>query len=480
MIDRKQIRRGPDLAATAALCLFGLALTPGHFQSIDGMLMFEQARSIWHHGSLLFDEPLLWDKPYPTSFYGLGLSLLYVPGLALSSGLEPLVHQSDGFLDAGRLYVDPVFAVVGGAVQVGVMAATGYVVLRFCREMGLSAGLPYWGFALFGLGSPALAYASADFSQPLTGLCSAAALLAATRHRRAPTGRALLVSSAALFYAVLTRPVDGAVLLPAVLLAGAPLADRPATRRWTFALATAFGMAIAISLAVNYARFGAVFHNEYARLGVHFVVPTEGLLGLLVSPARGMLWAFPAIVLVPLGFRALWRRPTERATALALCGFSVALLLIAASWSTWWGGVAWGPRLVVPIIPLLAVMAACGLAELDRRPRFVAGALCVAVGLLFSLPGALTDIHGGYAALVKSSSNFAWQSHPGIGGWRTVTHLLATGPFDRTAIDVHWLRIVASVGAPVLVIPAVLLGVAAALVIGVVVVERSRAGHRSR
>ena len=108
---------------------------------------------------------------------------------------------------------------------------------------------------------------------------------------------------------------------------------------------------------VNALRYGAPFHNEYASLGARFVVPTTGFLGLLASPARGLAWTFPAIWLVPLGLRHLWRLEDRRSGAGALGGFSFVLLLVTGSWHSWFGDVCWGPRFMVSALPLLAVAA---------------------------------------------------------------------------------------------------------------------------
>ena len=86
------------------------------------------------------------------------------------------------------------------------------------------------------------------------------------------------------------------------------------------ALGSVFALAVGLTLMVNALRYGAPFHNEYASLGARFVVPTTGFLGLLASPARGLAWTFPAIWLVPLGLRHLWRLE-DRRSRWAACRF---------------------------------------------------------------------------------------------------------------------------------------------------------------
>jgi hypothetical protein len=43
-----------DAAAAVALFLLYVAITPGHYQSSDGMIIFHQARSLLHDGAIVF------------------------------------------------------------------------------------------------------------------------------------------------------------------------------------------------------------------------------------------------------------------------------------------------------------------------------------------------------------------------------------------------------------------------------------------
>ena len=68
----------------------------GHSYSIDGMLMYRQALSIAHDHSLRFSTPIWWGDTFVTSKYGIGLSLLYLPGIVLLGWLAtpPSPHST--------------------------------------------------------------------------------------------------------------------------------------------------------------------------------------------------------------------------------------------------------------------------------------------------------------------------------------------------------------------------------------------------
>jgi hypothetical protein len=138
----------------------------------------------------------------------------------------------------------------------------------------------------------------------------------------------------------------------------------------------------------------------------------EGLAGVLLSPSRGLLVYVP--VLLWIGWALLrYRRhlPLRRLIPVALATIA-AHVLANASWSVWWGGYSYGPRLMTCLVPWFALLgmaalyarreaaaaysgpgwrvrleAACGLALLLLSiGMHGAGALCVDVTLWNALP----------------------------------------------------------------------------------------------
>lgn len=365
----------PELIAAFALgCLYFLLMS-GHLHSIDGLIMYRDARALVYDHSLRFSPPLLWGGQISVSKYGIGLPLLYVPGLIIWSWLRPFAPT--GFTDLynwGQFYADPLYTVAAAPVHAIVTAASAYLVARFCRALGASHAVALWALALYGIGSPALVYARGDFSQPLTGLCWLVALYAAWRYGQSATIAALVICSLAVGYAVLTRPVEGSLALPAVLF----LLYKPAPpwRAWGTVLA-GYGIAVLITLLINAARFGSPLKTGYGSETWTTPLPL-GLAGALISPGRGLLWSFPALLLIPFGIHQLWRSSARHA-ALALVGLSVVQLLNVAAWDIWWGGWNWGLRLFAPALPLLAIVAACGIPALTPRLRFWLPALLLSL-----------------------------------------------------------------------------------------------------
>jgi hypothetical protein len=453
------LNRKPELpAALAVLCLY-FASSSGHSYSIDGLLMYRQAVSIVHDHSLRFASPIYWGDNYFSSKYGIGLSLLYLPGVFLLSlmGLTAPVPQPNIY-DSNLFYHDVVYTLGAAPVQPILTAATAYLVARFIRELGYGTPIALLGLIAYAVASPAIVYAREDFAQPLLAFCLMAALLAAVRFRRSGSWKALLVVSLALFLAVLTRPVEGSFLLPALVILMAPA---KAPRAWTAAayrtagvLVGSYGVAVAITLLVNWVRFGSPAQTGYTMISWSTPI-WVGLPGVLISPARGIIWQFPLVVMAPLGLLRLWRTGHQVLGAV-LASLAVALLLNTALWIPWWGAWSWGSRLFVPAFPLTAALGAVGILSIGQKHRIWVTALLVGGGIVWAVPGTVTDLLSGYASAYDGSAqSFALSGYPPIGAWAFVHHL--------SSLDNFWIREAHRTNYFSLVVPVILVVLAAAL-----------------
>jgi hypothetical protein len=454
-----------ELLAALALVMVYLATMSGHLHSIDGLLMYNQAGSLAYDGSLRFTAPISPDAPWMASRYGIGLSLLYVPGLLVYLWLFPNMPGPNGLpWSPERLYSDPAYMVVGAPVHIFIAAASAYVVALFIRELGMGRGAALWGMALYGLASPAFVFSRGDYAQPLGGLCWILGLYSALRFRGSGRSGYLVACAGSVFYAVMSRPVEGSLLLPAMIAMLAPGLKPSLWPRQAWQALRAVGLGyiagILLTLLVNWGRFGSPLATGYEAEGWWTPLWT-GLAGALFSPGRGILWEFPAVLLVPLGLRALWNSE-HRGVGLALVGLAGLQLMNVATWFMWWGGWNWGLRLFVPALPLLAVLAGCGVSALPSRAHgWIPAALLVA-GAIWAVPCIITDLYGGYGPAYDSSdASFRLDAYPPIGAWAFFDHWRALSPADYHAADILWLRMARATGNVSLVVP-LLFGLAAA------------------
>jgi hypothetical protein len=152
--------------------------------------------------------------------------------------------------------------------------------------------------------------------------------------------------------AVACRPT--VVVFALVLLVHVARAYRPQLARFLV-----FPVLLGLLLvAYNYYYFSSIFgpYSGVGGVGEVFSPPTlDALLGLLVSPSRGLLVYSPVLVGACLGLaNALWRRTDPLMTAIAVA--TLGTVLVYACWSAWDGGFSYSYRFLVDLVPGLVLL----------------------------------------------------------------------------------------------------------------------------
>ncbi|HEY4181440.1 MAG TPA: hypothetical protein VGM90_31555 [Kofleriaceae bacterium] len=163
----------------------------------------------------------------------------------------------------------------------------------------------------------------------------------------------LRVVPALLLAAMLARPTIAPLCLG---LGVAWISLRPRLRDWLVAIALA-AIAAAPFVAWNSVVLGHLYPTGQAavnaRVDVHLFVFAPGHIGtgvwgLLVSPARGLVWFAPVVLLAVA--RSLRGRRTDGASERIVAGAIVLQLVAMALFYRWWGGVCFGPRLLAEAV----------------------------------------------------------------------------------------------------------------------------------
>ncbi len=318
----------------------------------------DHARQRFGH---VFDEATYQGKTFTDKAPGASVIAIvpYVAARLFIPEQELTVHQ---LLEIGRLGVMLPSTVLGVLLLFGLLTrASAFwpsgaaVSSRSCALL-----LTAWLF-----GTAAFHYSAAFFGHQLVAVL----WLAATRLLCAPTGRRVLLCGAILGLAVMVE-YQAAIGLAASMLA----LCEGSVRRWARPmLGVMAGATLPLLLLLLYHThsFGGPLELPYHHLtspalarvhqeGIGGVsVPSlDGVIGTLFSMHRGLFSTSPfAVLLIPaLGRLWAWRlcSTTERFAGLAILGY-VLMMMSSRTWEAGWG---YGPRLLVPIMPLVVLLIA--------------------------------------------------------------------------------------------------------------------------
>jgi hypothetical protein len=106
------------------------------------------------------------------------------------------------------------------------------------------------------------------------------------------------------------------------------------------------------------------------------------LVGVLFSPGRGVLWFTPSLFVVCCSPFLLWRDRTFFVASIVAVAALAAAVVTVSNFGQWWGGGAFGPRLLqfaLPTIALLALLLMHAASLRRRRQRIAILALCGAI-----------------------------------------------------------------------------------------------------
>lgn len=235
-----------------------------------------------------------------------------------------------------------------------VIALCALLIAELGVRVGFGAGVSIVAALLYGLLSVALPYTQTIFGEPLVGLLLMLALWLTLNYHAKPTLFNALVVGCAIGLTIGVNPVY-ALFVPVVGLWLVGINPR----RWNWLHGLVFGVPALLMVgsvgAYNLVRFGDMFYSGYnLSTNEGFIHPMHlGTLALLFSGYRGLMWYSPLAWLSLFGWGGLSR--AHKGLAITTLALIVVNTLAFASWWSWHGGTVWGPRFMVPIMPLLAL-----------------------------------------------------------------------------------------------------------------------------
>jgi hypothetical protein len=218
----------------------------------------------------------------------------------------------------------------------------------------------------FGLATPAFAYANNLYSHQIIAFflfASFYALFRLSREMQAARLSALLfVVGLAFGWALLTE-YPSALVVAALFLYGCYKVRSPRHLIW---LAVGVLPPLALGAAYNYAIFGtplpvgyrysATWQAEHGTGFIGFVYPLpDAFWGITFSLQRGLFFLSPFLLLAIPGFYLWGRSQIYRAEFFVTLWVVVSFLLFISSTINWLGGLAVGPRYLVPMLPFISL-----------------------------------------------------------------------------------------------------------------------------
>ena len=397
-------RRGTRPDARNSLVIFCLTLalyllsSSGRPRVMDEHMVFFQTQSLSERGTLAVSQARDLGTWYgkegsdglPYGPYGPAHPLILVPAFKMGT----FVTKAFDVPAEGAVFVWGV-AVVSFHALLGALAIVLFHGLL--GRLGASPHAALWMSLGVAFSTPLWPYSGTLFSEIWTALLLLAAASAVEYGTRAGAIHlgSLALAGMLLGTTILTRPVH----VVATLLFGLALLFAPVSwgRKWRGALSLGAAGAVGLSiyLGYNYLTFADPLDFGYpsqSDAGTDVLAFNQslavGILGFLLSPGKSLFLFAPLTLAAMAGLPVLWRR--HRPLAIIALAPLLSYLLFYAGYRHWEGGYCYGPRYLVPVIPL----ALLGLAPLleNGQTKVKVLIICLTVaGLAVQIPGVFTS-----------------------------------------------------------------------------------------
>ncbi len=385
-----------DASAILGVLLVAYLLTfNGQFHSIDEFNLYAMTESLVQLGSTSVPQTNFAAYHNQVGEHEIGFPIVAVPLYALAKNFK--------FLN--NIY----FVMLLNPFLVALSSALIYLI---ARELDYSAsGSAFSAFA-YGFGSLGWFYALSFYREPLVGFLLLVSIYGMLGWRNLGNRSLLYIGILALLLSPLVK-VNILFSLPFLFLVARKRDQNWTWRTYVAVSAVLLGVFLLFQL-LYYWRTGGWW--DY--LQILQTTPYQILLriyGQLLSPVKGLVFYMPIFVLAMFGLWNMRRRHPFVTTGLGLA--FMALLGATSFYSVWYGGQSWGPRLLVPIIPIIMIPLAGLWDRLERWP------LRVLVLLLF---------------LVSVSIQFAVATND---WWKGYKPLHALDPFPEKNVGLSWRHI---------------------------------------
>ena len=366
---------GLFLSVFAVVALSG----PGRIDIIDGRVRYEVARSLVDHGDVDIQDLRIRMTILPGrggrrySQYRFPQSAAGVAAILASDASGPVCEPRRQF-----------FFSLTSAVASAVLAAT-YAVLFRRLGIGPKASLLWAAAGIFC--TPNWYYGTSTFDDILgsAAVVLAVAIALGCRQRRPRAGA--VAAGLSLGLAFNCKQPLGIFILPVMAALYDPAAGWRSQWKRLATVAALLAAGVAVYEGYTWYKFppGSTAGHTVLPKGTIATWsgdPVIALVALLISPAAGVFFYNPPLLLCVRGVRS-WHR-SQRFFCLSLGAAIAVFVVFICSLTFFKGDPAWGPRYLTPVFAVLWIMAPSGFLLMRRRVAvaLLAAGLLVQVGAL--------------------------------------------------------------------------------------------------
>jgi hypothetical protein len=365
-----------------AVTAFVYLLSGRTFFGYDGEIAYRVSESLVLRHSLHIVDPI-YHVNQPYSPYPIGLSLLILPLVAIGA---VVLHDPRALVTL----LEPTMT-AGAVVLLNLLLV----------ELGCSWRRSLLISLCYAFGTLAWYYSGVLFTEPVIAVCLVGAVLSLRYYQHRSQWHWPLIAGVATGTSVLLR-WDSALLVAAPIgLYGLVAIFRRPEAIWRrvcdlAVLGAPVVVALGINLAYDLFRFHEALGGSYKADPFGFSTPLlKGLFGLWLSPGVGLFVYTPILLMSVIAWRWFYKRwPVE---ALLILGLFLLRSAFYGRYWAWEGGATWGPRYLIPLIPLLVVP----IAFLPKTKWLEVGTLALgSVGMMIQVLGQLVPYGLYYGTMV--------------------------------------------------------------------------------
>jgi hypothetical protein len=358
----------------------------GYIEVSDTTYSLQTAEAILDHGQINIpyadSATLRASDGRSYSKYGFGLPLYYLPFVEVGRTISAVT----------KLPREEMIWFLISFANIPFVAVALLFFAKLLRLLGISEICAAFLVLGLGLGSLTWRYAVYDFSEAMQMSLLMLAVYCVVR--RSP---AIVVAGGVAFAWLVLVKLIYVIFFPVFAIY---LFTRPGELRYRLKVLTLFTLPFIVSCCfvgwLNAIRFGSALESGYGSEAEQFF-PSQLLrtVAMLVgSLDKGLFIFCPILILGLFGWKTFFQQ--HRSEAVLSLVLVVANLVWAASWHSWEGGWSWGPRLLVPTIPLWLLPSAFLLQETRSRLLQRIFALVIFISIISQIPGVLVkdqEIH---------------------------------------------------------------------------------------